>query len=139
MTEPDYKMYDTILPAFMKYMRAELEANYKKGDRNLPNGWLSNTSNKSWISELYYHIGKLQAALMTNDIQRIIENCADIANLAMMTLDVKIDLLAVEEANKVSATPEAARAYLIEQGLDPDALVANGLLKIAEIKSKITP
>lgn len=96
-SKPDYEMYDAVLIAFTKYMKIELEANWKKGDRNLPNGWLSNQSNKSWISELYYHVGKLQSALMSNDLKRIAENCADIANLAMMTLDVKVDLLATRQ------------------------------------------
>lgn len=93
ITEPDYKMYDDILPEFQKYMRKELESNYLKGDRNGVSGWLEVKDNKFWISELYYHVGKLQSAIMNNDIKRIEENCADIANLAMMTLDVNIDLL----------------------------------------------
>lgn len=92
---PDYKMYDAILPEFAKYMRKELEANHKKGDRNdEENGWLTMRDDKKfWLSELYYHVGKLQSAMMSNDIERIKENCADIANLAMMVLDCKIDLL----------------------------------------------
>jgi hypothetical protein len=90
---PDYEMYDAILPEFAKYMRKELESNYQKGDRNSEKGWLAVDNNKFWISELFYHVGKLQSALMANDIERIKENTADIANLSMMVLDVKIDLL----------------------------------------------
>lgn len=93
LTSPDYKMYDDILPEFAKYMRKELAANFEKGDRNGPKGWLAVDDNKFWISELYYHVGKLQSAFMNNDTDRVKENCADIANLAMMVLDVKIDLL----------------------------------------------
>jgi hypothetical protein len=90
---PDLPMYDEVVEAFSKYMKRELEANFQKGDRNGAGGWLEVKDNKFWISELYYHVGKLQSAMMSNDIHRIEENCADIANLALMTLDVKIDLL----------------------------------------------
>src|SRR5690349_2633697 len=76
-----------------KYMRKELEANYTKGDRNGELGWLNIKSKKFWLGELYYHVGKLQSALMSNDIEQIKENCADVANIAMMILDTKIDLL----------------------------------------------
>lgn len=96
---PDYEMYDKILPEFMKYMRKELEANYTKGDRIGPKGWLQIKESKPWISDIYYHVGKLQSALMNNDIDRIKENCADVANLAMMVLDVKIDLLKEQTPN----------------------------------------
>lgn len=74
-------------------MKKELAANFLKGDRNGPEGWLEVKDKKFWISELYYHVGKLQSALMNGDADRIKENCADIANLAMMTLDVNINLL----------------------------------------------
>ena len=90
---PDFKMYDDVTTKFNEYMKKELEANYLKGDRNGSHGWLRVKDNKFWISELYYHVGKLQSALMNEDVCRIEENCADIANLALMTLDVKINLL----------------------------------------------
>ncbi|AZA73550.1 hypothetical protein [Chryseobacterium indoltheticum] len=93
---PDLKMYDQVTEKFVEYMKKELEANFQKGDRNGQGGWLEVKDNKFWISELYYHVGKLQSAMMSNDIHRIEENCADIANLALMTLDVKIDLLKSE-------------------------------------------
>ena len=95
--KPDVKMYDAILPEFAKYMRKELEANYLKGDRNGPGGWLEVTDNKFWIQELYYHVGKLQAAVMAKDVERIKENTADIANISMMMLDVNINLLPTKE------------------------------------------
>lgn len=90
---PDYAMYYTILPEFMKYMFKELESNYLKGDRNGAGGWLEVKDNKFWLQELYYHVGKLQAAVMADNIERIKENCADIANISMMMLDTNIDLL----------------------------------------------
>ncbi len=93
MNTPDFEMYDAILPEFAKFMKKELEANFTKGDRTGEHGWLSVTENKYWIQDLYYHVGKLQAAVMNNDIERIKENTADIANLAMMMLDVNINLL----------------------------------------------
>lgn len=92
-SDPDYEMYDAILPEFAKYMRKELAANFLKGDRNGVYGWLLVTENRFWLSEIYYHTGKLQEAVKNNDIERIKEYCADIANLAMMLLDVKINLL----------------------------------------------
>lgn len=91
--KPDYKMYDEITEEFVKYMKKELELNYLKGDRNGENGWLNVRDNKYWISELYYHVGKLQSAIINGEANRIKENCADIANIAMMTLDVNINLL----------------------------------------------
>jgi hypothetical protein len=97
---PDHEMYQKILPVFMQYMYQELEENYQKGDRTGSNGWLEVKENKYWISELYYHVGKLQSALMNDDVDRIKENCADIANLAMMLLDVKVNLLESESPNK---------------------------------------
>lgn len=91
--KPDEQMYDLVLAEFTKYMKIELRANYLKGDRNGTDGWLEVKDKKFWISELFYHVGKLQSALMADDTERIKENCADIANIALMTLDVKIDLL----------------------------------------------
>jgi len=91
--QPDYEMYDSVLAEFSKYMRKELEANFDKGDRNGEYGWLNTTDNKYWISEIYYHTGKLQEAIRIDDIDKIKEYCADIANLSMMLLDVKINLL----------------------------------------------
>lgn len=93
MNKPDYEMYDEITEEFVKYMKKELELNYLKGDRNGENGWLNVRDNKYWISELYYHVGKLQSAIINGEANRIKENCADIANIAMMTLDVNINLL----------------------------------------------
>ena len=104
--EPDYKMYDRILPIFNKYMRKELEANFRKGDREGPNGWFAVKDKKFWLSELYYHVGKLQAAFMADDTERIKENCADIANQAMMVLDMRIDLLCDATRAPVSSSGE---------------------------------
>lgn len=86
--QPAYAMYEAVTSEFRKYMIKELAANYLKGDRDDPkNGWL--TLGKKWIiSELYYHVGKLQSAAMNNDVERIKENTADVANLAMMCFDI---------------------------------------------------
>lgn len=106
--QPDFKMYDAILPVFSKFMRKELAANWEKGDRTGERGWLNVTDKKFWISELYYHVGKLQSALMTNDTERIKENTADIANLSLMVLDVNINLLESQPAPQPEKTEQTA-------------------------------
>lgn len=67
-------------------MVKELAANFDKGDRDGENGWLTMTDKDS-LNEIYYHTGKLQAALKLQDINLIKEFCADVANLAMMCFD----------------------------------------------------
>jgi hypothetical protein len=42
----------------------------------------------------------------------------------------------IVEAERVSATAETARAYLMEQGLDPDAIVKEGLERIKSISGQ---
>jgi hypothetical protein len=52
--QPDYAMYDAILPRFMQFMRKELAANFRKGDRTGQDGWYENNpGTKVWLSELY--------------------------------------------------------------------------------------
>jgi hypothetical protein len=89
--QPPYEMYEAVTAEFRKYMIKELAANSAKGDREGEEGWLG-CDNKFWLSELYYHVGKLQSAVMNNDVERVKENTADIANLAMMVLDNWIGL-----------------------------------------------
>jgi hypothetical protein len=89
--QPPYEMYEAVTAEFRKYMIKELAANSAKGDREGEDGWLG-CDNKFWVSELYYHVGKLQSAVMNNDVERVKENTADIANLAMMVLDNWIGL-----------------------------------------------
>jgi len=73
-----------LIPEFVKSsMLRQLEANKHKGDN-----WHEMTD-KQILFELYYHVGKLQAALMAKDILLINEYCGDIANIVGFTLDIK--------------------------------------------------
>lgn len=89
---PNYKMYQEVTDKFQKLMIKELAANYDKGDRESDKGWLKMT-NKQLLSELYYHVGKLQQALKENNIDLIKEHCADVANGALMCLDKHLPLI----------------------------------------------
>lgn len=76
--------YDDVLVPFLSLMRRELHANSGKGDRP---GWLSMDANTALL-EVYYHLAKLQKAVRNNDGPGIQEYAADVANMAMMVLDV---------------------------------------------------
>lgn len=76
--------YDEVLLPFFRFMESELHANCGKGDRP---GWLTMTREQGLL-EIYYHVSKLQKAVRDNDAARIRENTADVANMAMMLLDV---------------------------------------------------
>lgn len=95
--EPDVEMYEAITMKFREFMIKELKSNWTKGDRigNIHSdgeGWL-NCDNKFWLNELYYHVGKLQAATAENNLELIKEYTADVANLALMMLDCNINLM----------------------------------------------
>jgi hypothetical protein len=76
--------YDDVLGPFVSLMKRELHANCGKGDRP---GWLSMDANTALL-EVYYHLAKLQKAVKHNDGPAIQEYSADVANMAMMVLDV---------------------------------------------------
>jgi len=76
--------YDDVLQPFLTLMRKELDANSRKGDRP---GWLAMDAN-ALLLEVYWHTAKLSAAVKNNDGPAIIEHSADVANMAMMVLDV---------------------------------------------------
>lgn len=80
---PAQKYDDTLLP-FLELMRKELHANADKGDRP---GWLKMSADTALL-EIYWHTAKLSAAVKNNDGPAIIEHSADVANMAMMLLDV---------------------------------------------------
>lgn len=80
--EPE-KYDDTLLP-FLALMRRELHNNASKGDRP---GWLKMSADTALL-EIYWHTAKLSAAVKNNDGPAIIEHSADVANMAMMLLDV---------------------------------------------------
>lgn len=76
--------YDHVLRPFVALMERELHANSSKGDRP---GWLS-MSREVALLEIYWHAAKLSAAVKNNDAAAISEHSADVANMAMMLLDV---------------------------------------------------
>jgi hypothetical protein len=76
--------YGNVLAPFVALMEAELHSNSRKGDRP---GWLS-MSPSTALLEIYWHTAKLSAAVKNNDAAAIREHSADVANMAMMLLDV---------------------------------------------------
>ncbi|MDP9902639.1 hypothetical protein [Variovorax ginsengisoli] len=76
--------YDDVLIPFVELMRAELHANSSKGDRP---GWLLMSRDRALL-EIYYHVSKLSVAIKNDDAAGIAEHSADVANMAMMALDV---------------------------------------------------
>lgn len=95
------KYDDTLLP-FLELMRAELHANSAKGDRP---GWLAMEPEIALL-EIYWHTAKLSAAVKNNDAALIREHSADVANMAMMLLDVCGGLELAQSA-PAGAKPEA--------------------------------
>ena len=76
--------YGAFLAPFVALMERELHANSGKGDRE---GWLS-MSPETAILEIHHHVAKLQKAILNRDIDGIREYAADVANMAMMSVDV---------------------------------------------------
>lgn len=76
--------YAATLEPFATMMERELHANAAKGDRP---GWLRMTPGDCLL-EIYYHVAKLQKAVRDKDSERVAENTADVANLAMMMADI---------------------------------------------------
>jgi len=97
-TPNEPRKYDDVLLPFLSLMRKELHANSRKGDRP---GWLSMHPNTALL-EVYWHAAKLSAAVKNNDGPAIMEHSADVANMAMMVLDV-CGALAFVEPDPVAA------------------------------------
>ncbi|NII54354.1 hypothetical protein [Luteibacter sp. SG786] len=76
--------YGDVLRPFLVLMDRELHANAGKGDRP---GWLA-MDRKTALLEIFYHLAKLQKAAKDDDQERIREYGADVANMAMMLVDV---------------------------------------------------
>jgi hypothetical protein len=83
LNEPAGK-YDEVLRPFVALMEKELHANAGKGDRP---GWLA-MSRETVMLEIYYHTAKLAKAVRDNHIPNVCEYAADVANMAMMAVDV---------------------------------------------------
>lgn len=78
------EQYEDVLLPFLELMRRELRANSRKGERS---GWLRMDPSTALL-EVYWHVAKLSAAVKNNDGPAIQEHSADVANMAMMVLDV---------------------------------------------------
>lgn len=76
--------YNEVLMPFLAMMERELMNNAGKGDRP---GWLT-MDRKTALLEIYYHLGKLQKATKDGDGVGIVEYAADVANMAMMLVDI---------------------------------------------------
>lgn len=81
---PLHGKYADVLAPFLALMEIELHANSRKGDRP---GWLA-MSKAVGMLEIYYHAAKLQKAVKDEDLPSVREYAADVANMAMMLLDV---------------------------------------------------
>ncbi|MDO8778881.1 MAG: hypothetical protein Q7K57_61215 [Burkholderiaceae bacterium] len=97
--------YDDVLRPFVSLMERELHANTGKGDRP---GWLTLTADQLLL-EIYYHVAKLQKAIKDNDGPRVQEHAADVANMAMMALDVCGGLAILELGRPTAAGPDLGR------------------------------
>lgn len=81
--QPSWKYYNVLRP-FMALMAGELAANSHKGDRP---GWLKMTKWQA-LGEVKHHHQKLDVAVAEGRRDLIVEHAADVANCAMMLLDV---------------------------------------------------
>lgn len=94
--------YADVLAPFVSLMEQELYANRGKGDRP---GWLS-MSRETATLEIYYHTAKLAKAARDNDLPRVREHAADVANMAMMLLDVCGGLMPNERIDRQAGGSE---------------------------------
>lgn len=76
--------YGVVLEPFVRRMEAELHANSIKGGRE---EWLAMDRNATLL-EIFYHLSKMQKAVKDGDRARIYEYGADVANMAMMLVDI---------------------------------------------------
>lgn len=114
---PPQKYDDTLIP-FLALMRRELHANSGKGDRP---GW-RRMSPEAALLEIYHHTAKLAKAVKNNDGPAIEEYSADVANMAMMLLDVCDGLTPVVVS---SASPAPAQeAQRVPDGWKQEAAEA---------------
>lgn len=134
--------YDDTLVPFLALMRKELHANSSKGDRP---GWLT-MSRETALLEIYYHVSKLQKAVRDDDANRIRENAADVANMAMMLLDVCGGLSVDTEPRLAEGSVEqdAKRYRWVRPLLDADettdertAIIATALMQGRPIEEAI--
>jgi len=124
--------YGDVLAPFVAMMERELHANASKGDRP---GWLKMTPAIGML-EIYYHAAKLQKAVKDGNASGIREYAADVANIAMMLVDVCGELPAVSTQDttvQVSQPFDAHRArVLLEQVMHHSDVVEPHMLTWAE-------
>lgn len=108
----DAEKYDDVLLPFLALMRKELHANGGKGDRP---GWLQ-MDRKTALLEIHHHVSKLQKAMLSDDNAGIIEYSADVANMAMMALDVA---LRIEWAARTAGIPHGVGTPFNDQQEQP--------------------
>lgn len=137
--------YGNVLAPFVALMEAELHANSRKGDRP---GWLSMTPEVALL-EIYWHTAKLSAAVKNKDAGLVREHSADVANMAMMLLDVCGGLdVAPEQAPSHPAAQGAGEREAFEAecdaadelmrllGLDPDRCrTEGGAVNLARVRT----
>lgn len=73
-----------LVDRMAKLMKHELDENFFKGDRE---AWSNYTLDQA-MSEVRYHLEKLENAYNMQEKDKTIENAADVANCAMILLDV---------------------------------------------------
>lgn len=77
------------LKTFMGMVDRELRENTENGKEWASNrrSWRNGTSSKAVLYDMYYHVGKLQAAMMSGDKEAMQEHSADVAATAFIFLD----------------------------------------------------
>jgi hypothetical protein len=109
--------YDDVLLPFLSLMRKELHANSRKGDRP---GWLAMDANTALL-EIYWHAAKLSAAVKNNDGPAIMEHSADVANMALMVLDICGGLAWVDSAAVSGVSAPASHTKSPHTPMDSDS------------------
>jgi len=134
--------YDAVLRPFIALMDFELHANSGKGDRP---GWLG-MDRSTALLEVYYHLAKLQKAVRQDERAAIQEYAADVANMAMMVVDV-CGCLAVEDAPTPAAeqaaqpsepAPTQAEPVAWQGGMNHTELLAAWAAKLPELTPSMT-
>jgi len=90
---------------FARIMEKKLSMNRHKGDRE---GW-RNISSYTLLAKLQSELGELLDALQNNRPVEIAEECADVANFAMMIADRRLNLEKYEGVKFTDPTKEPSR------------------------------
>lgn len=128
--------FDDVLRPFLSLMRKELHANSGKGDRP---GWLRMDANTALL-EVYWHAAKLSAAVKNNDGPAIMEHGADVANMAMMVLDICGGLAWVDDAAGTALLMARSEAEIDDElqslGIAPETAAQQGRDAVAGAMSQ---